>query len=142
MTDAVTTDPATTGPATAGPATTEVADLRALVAVQPEATVSRTVLRADGVRIVLFAFDAGQVLTEHTAAMPVLLQVLDGHLRVGAAGRTTDLVPSGVLHLGTRVPHTVEAVEPSRLVLTMLDVRAAPVHDGTGIGPGAGRRPA
>lgn len=119
------------------PATmTHLDDLRSLVTVQEDATVSRTVLTADGVRIVLFAFDAGQVLTEHTAAMPVLLQVLDGRLRVSGAGETVELAPCGVIHLDTRVPHTVAAVEPSRLALTMIDSRARPVHDSTGIAAG------
>lgn len=94
-----------------------------LVKVQPDATVSRTVLQADGVRVVLFSFDAGQVLTEHTAAVPALLQVLDGHLRITADGRTVDLHPGGLIHLAARLPHAVEAVEPSRLQLTMLDPR-------------------
>ncbi|MCC2323030.1 cupin domain-containing protein [Cellulomonas xiejunii] len=109
--------------ATEGAVMTEVADLASLVEVQPESTVSRTVLRAEGARVVLFAFDAGQVLTEHTAAMPVLLQVLTGHLRVTADGRTVDLRPGGVVHLGTRLPHEVEAVVASKLALTMLDPR-------------------
>lgn len=112
---------------------TYLEDLGSLVAVQEDATVSRTVLTADGVRIVLFAFDAGQVLTEHTAAMPVLLQVLSGRLRVSGDGDTVDLAPGGLIHLDTRVPHTVAAVEPSRLMLIMLDSRALPVHDSTGI---------
>ena len=102
---------------------TVVADAAALVAVQPQSTVSRTVLRAEGVRVVLFSFDAGQELTEHTAAVPVLLQVLDGHLRVTADGRTVELRPGGLVHLTTRLPHAVLAVEPSRLLLTMLDPR-------------------
>lgn len=102
---------------------TVVADAAALVAVQPQSTVSRTVLRAEGVRVVLFSFDAGQELTEHTAAIPVLLQVLDGHVRVTADGRTVDLHPGGLVHLTTRLPHAVLAVEPSRLLLTMLDPR-------------------
>lgn len=101
----------------------DIADLASLIQVNPESTVSRTVLRAEGVKIVLFSFDAGQELTEHTAAMPVLLQVLDGRLDVTAAGRTVELVPGGVIHLGTRCPHAVVAKEPTRLVLTMLDER-------------------
>ncbi|HEX6886755.1 MAG TPA: cupin domain-containing protein [Candidatus Nanopelagicales bacterium] len=99
------------------------ADLGELIAVAPEATVSRTVLRGDGVRVVLFAFDAGQELTEHTAAVPVLLGVLDGRLEVAAAGSVVELVPGGLIHLGARVPHEVRAMEPSRMVLTMLDPR-------------------
>lgn len=102
---------------------TAVDDLADLIQVQADATVSRTVLRADGVRVVLFAFDAGQALTEHTAAMPVLLQVLDGQLRITADGRTIDLRPGGLIHLGARVPHEVDAVVASRLQLTMLDPR-------------------
>lgn len=102
---------------------TDVADLAPLVEVAPESTVSRTVLRAEGARIVLFAFDQGQELTEHTAAMPVLLQVIEGHLRVTAAGRTVDLMPGGVVHLATRLPHAVYAVAPSKMALTMLDAR-------------------
>lgn len=104
-------------------AMTAVHDLEHLVTVQPESTVSRTVLRAEGVRVVLFAFDAGQELTEHTAAMPVLLQVVTGHLQITADGRTEDLRPGAVLHLATREPHAVHAVEPSVLSLTMLDAR-------------------
>lgn len=115
MTDSSTTEPTTT-PVTM----TDVHDLSALIAVQPEATVSRTVLTEEGARVVLFSFDAGQVLSEHTAAMPVLLHVLDGHLRITADGRTVDLVPGGVVHLGTRLPHAVEAITPATMVLTML----------------------
>jgi quercetin dioxygenase-like cupin family protein len=101
----------------------ELADVAGLIEIQTEATVSRTVLKAPGATVVLFSFDVGQVLSEHTAAMPVLLQVLDGHLRITADGRTIDLRPGGLVHLATRLPHAVEAIEPSRLLLTMLDPR-------------------
>lgn len=104
-------------------AMTAVTELADMVAVQPESTVSRTVLKAEGARIVLFAFDEGQQLTEHTAAMPVLLLVLEGKLAITADGRTEDLVPGGVIHLTTRLPHAVYALEPSKLALIMLDPR-------------------
>jgi len=102
---------------------TAIPDLADLVQVQTESTVSRTAFRAPGVRVVVFGFDAGQELTEHTAAMPVLLQVLSGRLSVTADGRTEELVPGGLMHLDTRVPHAVHAHEPSTMVLTMLDQR-------------------
>ena len=105
---------------------TDLPDITALVAVAADSTVSRTVLKAAGARLVLFAFDAGQELTEHTAAMPVLLQVLDGRLQVTADDREVLLAPGGVVHLDARVPHSVLALEPSRLLLTMLDPRLSP----------------
>ena len=46
-------------------------DLTNMVSVQPEATVSRTVMHTEGGNVVLFSFDTGQQLSEHTAAMPV-----------------------------------------------------------------------
>ncbi len=99
-------------------------DVAPLVEVAPDSTVSRTVLKAEGARLVLFSFDEGQELTEHTAAVPVLLQVLDGRLRVSAGGRSVELAPGGVVHLPTRMAHAVLALAPSRLLLTMLDPRA------------------
>jgi quercetin dioxygenase-like cupin family protein len=48
----------------------DLSDVASLVEIQQEATVSRTVLKAEGARVVLFSFDAAQVLTEHTAAVP------------------------------------------------------------------------
>lgn len=103
---------------------TVLTDLAARVTVQADSTMSTTAMKAEGVRVVLFAFDTGQELTEHTAAMPVLLQVLSGRLAITAAGQTHDLVPGDLIHLPTRLPHAVLAHEPSILQLTMLDSRA------------------
>ena len=100
-----------------------IEDVADLIAVAPESTLSRTVLRTEGVRVVLFAFDAGQELTEHTAAVPVLLQVLDGRLRVGADGKQVELAAGGLVHIGSRVPHELLALEPTRMALIMLDPR-------------------
>jgi quercetin dioxygenase-like cupin family protein len=94
-----------------------------LVEVAEDSTVSRTILKGEGARIVLFSFDAGQELSEHTAAMPVIIQALDGSLEITADGRTVTLEPGDVIHLQTRVPHTVLASKPSRLLLTMIDNR-------------------
>ena len=49
----------------------DFSDVASLVEIQPEATVSRTVLQAEGARVVLFSFDAGQVLTEHLSLIHI-----------------------------------------------------------------------
>lgn len=105
---------------------TVIEELAALTAIQDDSTVSRTVLKAEGARCVLFAFDAGQVLTEHTAAMPVLITVLSGALRVIADEQDVVLRPGGVIHMSTRLPHAVEALEPTKMALYMLDPRQQP----------------
>lgn len=100
-----------------------IEDLASLIDIQEEATVSRTVLREDGLRAVLFGFDKDQALSEHTAAMPVTIQVLEGKLRVGGEGREIELTAGGIVYLSARLPHTVYAVEPSKMLLQMFDNR-------------------
>ena len=100
-----------------------IEDLASLIDIQEEATVSRTVLREDGLRAVLFGFDKDQALSEHTAAMPVIIQVLEGKLRVGGEGREVELTAGGIVYLSARLPHTVYAVEPSKMLLQMFDNR-------------------
>ncbi len=84
-------------------------------------TISKTLLRAEGVNIVLFSFDAGEELSEHTAAMPVLVQTLEGELEITADGKTVTLLPGGVVHFTTRLPHAVKAIKPSKMVLYMMN---------------------
>ena len=108
------------------PVMTDLQDVAAMVAVNEGATVSRTVMRAEGVRLVLFSFDTDEYLSEHTAAMPVLLFALEGALEIEADGRVVVLKPGDVIHFGTRLPHAVRALEPSKLALYMLDKREKP----------------
>jgi quercetin dioxygenase-like cupin family protein len=79
-----------------------------------------SVLKATGANVVVFAFDAGTELHEHTAKQPVLLQALEGALTVRLAGETVVLRPGDLLHIEPGVPHSVEAAERARLQLTVL----------------------
>lgn len=90
------------------------------VEIQEEATVSRTVLKADDVNVVIFSFDAGQELSEHTAAMPVVLQALSGEIEVTTGSETNILTGNDVLYLPVREPHAVKALTPAKLMLTMV----------------------
>lgn len=101
---------------------THLPDAAAEVRIEPGSTGHRLVLKAEGTRVVVFAFDAGEELREHTAPFPVILQAVEGSMRVSAGGQTVDLRPGGLIHLPARLPHSVEAVEPSRMMLTMIGV--------------------
>ncbi|WP_420705311.1 cupin domain-containing protein [Actinomyces sp. S6-Spd3] len=102
---------------------TDVQDIASMIQVNEGATVSRTVMHCEGMRLVLFSFDTDELLSEHTAAMPVILQTLEGALEISADGRTVILRPGDVIHFGTRLPHAVRALEPSKMALFMLDSR-------------------
>lgn len=85
-----------------------------------EATTSRVVVSNDAVRVVLFAMDAGQELTEHAAPRPVVVQVLDGSLRFAVAGETKQLSAGDVVYLAPDARHCLVATSPARFALVMV----------------------
>ncbi len=95
-------------------------DLFALSPIVPGKLGHSTVLAAPGVRVIVLAFESGWVLREHIAPKQLLMQALDGRLVVIAAGKQTTLVPGGLLRLDESLPHAVEALEDSHLMLTLL----------------------
>lgn len=98
-------------------------DVTAELKVSSEATLSKVLYRDDRVRLVGFAFDAGQELTEHTSALPVIIQVVSGRLALTFGAEQTEATPGTWVHLPARMPHTVRAIEPSTMLLTMLPAR-------------------
>ena len=87
----------------------------------PGETASKEVLGAEGVNVVLFAFDEGQGLSEHSAAMPVIGHALEGELEVTGDGETVTLRPGGLVHFTTRLPHAVKALTKAKMALYMLN---------------------
>ena len=81
---------------------------------------SRSIAVGTGARVVVFAFDTGAELTEHTAPGPTLVQGLAGRPGFSAEGETVELLPGGLIHLDARVPHAVRATEPSKMTLTVI----------------------
>jgi quercetin dioxygenase-like cupin family protein len=99
---------------------TYIEDLADALEIPQDGTLSRVLYRDDHLRLVGFAFDTGQELTEHTAAAPVLIQVVSGRLSVALETQTMELGPSGWLRLEAHAPHSVRALVPTVMVLTML----------------------
>jgi quercetin dioxygenase-like cupin family protein len=97
-----------------------VNDLRVLAPIEAGKLGHHTVLEVAGARVIVLAFERGHQMTEHRAPRPLLLQAIDGHLRVSVADQIVDLRPGGLLYLPAALMHAVDAVEPSRLSLTLL----------------------
>ena len=68
----------------------------------------------------LFAFDAGQELSEHTAPYDALLQVLDGVAEVSIAGQPYRLMTGDSIIMPSHDPHAVKAVTQFKMMLTMV----------------------
>ena len=99
---------------------TVFADLAAEVEIPAEGTLSRVLYKDDQIRLVVFAFDAGQELTAHTATLAAVVQVISGRLRVGLGEDEVELVAGSWVHMPANLRHSVVAIEPSVMLLTML----------------------
>ena len=90
--------------------------------ISKEATTSRVLVNNDVLRHVMFTMDAGQVLTEHTSTRAVIINILEGRFRFTINGKDNEVVPGDVIYLAPNDPHAVEALEPSRMSLTLVVV--------------------
>lgn len=79
-----------------------------------------TVLDEPSAKIVAFEFAEGDELHEHAAHHPVLIEVRRGRAELVVPDRTIDLRPGMVLHLTALLRHSVRALEPTTLTVTML----------------------
>jgi quercetin dioxygenase-like cupin family protein len=98
----------------------EVLALHTLITPTAQGIASRILAKASGGNLTLFAFDAGQGLTEHTSPFDALVLVLEGALSVTVAGQPMEATPGTVVRLPANVPHGVDASVPARMLLVML----------------------
>jgi quercetin dioxygenase-like cupin family protein len=96
------------------------ADLAGEVEVPPNGTLSRVVHQDDRMRVVVFAFDAGQELTEHKSGSAAVVQVLEGRISFQAGGNDYDMGKGAWLTMAPGETHALQAVKPSIMVLTLL----------------------
>lgn len=96
--------------------------------------VSRTVLSAGRTRVVLFGFAVGQELTEHTTPARALMQILCGRSEWILGGQPRTLSAGELLHMPPGLPHSVRAVEPFSMLLTLVRESDAPTPGAAGDG--------
>jgi quercetin dioxygenase-like cupin family protein len=107
-----------TKPQTIPPA--EALSLHSLVTPTEEGIASRVLARTAGGNLTLFAFDAGQDLTEHTSPFDALVMVLEGSLTLTIGGKEVPAVPGTIVRMPANMPHAVSAPQPARMLLLML----------------------
>jgi quercetin dioxygenase-like cupin family protein len=91
-----------------------------LIAPTDHGIASRVLAKNGGGNVTLFAFDAGEGLSEHTAPFDALVLVLDGSLSLTIGGKPVDAAPGTIVRMPANVPHAVDARQPSRMLLIML----------------------
>ena len=91
-----------------------------LIALQPGAVVSKTLVERPTGTVTLFAFDKGQKLSEHTAPFDALVMVLQGSIDIILDGVHHTLTVGDAIVMPAGVVHAVDALEPCVWLLTMI----------------------
>lgn len=97
----------------------EALSLNALINETPNGIASRILAKTPGGNMTIFAFDAGQGLTEHTSPFEALVIVLDGICTLTIGGTAVSAIPGTIVRMPAGVPHALDAVEATRLLLVM-----------------------
>ena len=117
-------DPTPPPPAALAPA--RAVRLEAEIAYARGSVVSRAIAKARGGSLTLFAFDAGEELSEHTAPFDAFVQVLDGEVELTIGGETVIARAGETVRMPAGVPHAVKARARFKMLLAM--VREPPVR--------------
>jgi quercetin dioxygenase-like cupin family protein len=98
----------------------KAAELAGMVAVQDAGIVSRTLIEKSAGTVTLFAFDAGQSLSEHTAPFDALVQVLEGRMEITLSGEPVEVAAGAAVVMPANEPHALKAVEKTKMLLVMI----------------------
>ena len=91
-----------------------------LVDYQKGSVVSKTLIKKDIGNVTLFAFDAGQGLSEHTAPFDAVVYILDGEAEITIGGRPQNVVAGEMLIMPADIAHALHAETPFKMLLVMI----------------------
>lgn len=98
-------------------------NLAELVEYAPGAVVSREIVNKGIGTLTVFAFDAGQGISEHSAPFDAIVQILDGKSDWTIGGEAVRCSAGEIMIMPANIPHAVKAPEQFKMLLTMIKVR-------------------
>jgi quercetin dioxygenase-like cupin family protein len=85
----------------------------------PDSILSRAVYQDKSIKTILFGFQPGQELSEHTAAVPAVLHFIEGEANLTLADESTTARAGTWIHLPPGLPHSVLAKTRVLMLLTL-----------------------
>lgn len=99
---------------------TYIADLAKQLEIPADGILSRTLYMDEQVKVLLFGFDRGQELSEHTASMPAMLHFIQGEARVTLGDDSMEARAGTWVHMPAQLRHSVYAETPVVMLLVMI----------------------
>ena len=95
-------------------------NLAGLVEYSSDSIVSKTIIDKSVGTVTLFAFDAGQGLSEHQAPYDALVQIVEGAAVLTIGGKKIKASAGQIVIMPANIPHAVQAKEKFKMLLTMI----------------------
>ena len=99
---------------------TYIEDVESLIdSFPPDSILSRNLHQDDSLKVVLFGFQPGQELSEHTASVPATLHFLRGAAIVVLDKETKSAQAGTWIHLPAHLSHSIKAETETLMLLTL-----------------------
>ncbi len=107
---------------------TQIGNLVEQAAPPADGIFSRTLFDDDQVKTVIFGFGQGEELSEHTASMPAILQLIQGKATLTLGKDTVESEAGAWIHMPAELPHSIRATTPVVMLLLLLK-KSTPAGD-------------
>jgi quercetin dioxygenase-like cupin family protein len=94
--------------------------LAQMVDYQEGSVVSRTLIDKKTGTVTLFAFAAGQGLSEHTAPFDALVNIIDGNAKITISKKDYQLKAGEMIIMPANAPHALTAESAFKMILVMI----------------------
>ena len=98
----------------------EVMNVKGLVDYQEGSVVSRMVTNKKAGTVTVFAFDAGEGLSEHSAPFDALVVGLEGEAEIPIGGESHIVKEGDMLIMPANVPHAVNPITKFKMLLVLI----------------------
>lgn len=93
---------------------------RSIETIPTDSIVSRTIFKDEQMKAIVFAFAPGQELSEHTASVPAIIQILEGECELTLGSDRYETGAGAWARMPANMPHSILARTPVKMLLLML----------------------
>lgn len=91
-----------------------------IIDIPQDSILSRTLLDTPELKLVVFHFAAGQELSEHTASMPAIIQIISGEARLTLGSEVREASLGAWVYMPAHLKHAVYAKTPVIMLLQLI----------------------
>jgi quercetin dioxygenase-like cupin family protein len=94
--------------------------VKKLVEYSSHSIVSKTIAEKRSGSVTVFAFDKGESLSEHSAPLDAIVNIIDGEGLFTIGGKEITVGEGQILIMPANVPHSVKAAKRFKMMLIMI----------------------